>query len=242
MTSPAAPRPPNVDFDGARPKVPSLSGDSTSAAPPSPPVAPPAATLPEFPWPPPIPSSRQEIDRQLVVAGTATTLRAVADKIEAALKRARYEYSFYGVPNGFAVVARLERIDDEGATVAGDRRFLPPDAREAFDLTRYVSSLFFVSPGYYRMIALIVTDQPIVADGAPFDQSRAMRMPSAGATALPQSFSEQSFSPDHRVYALIYEFRKDANTREPQALVPGRLPARTHLSRSGVEPALGSGR
>jgi len=177
-----------------------------------------------------------------VAAGTAMTLRGVADKIEAALKRAHYEYSFYGVPNGFAVVARLERINDEGAAVAGDRRFLPPDAREAFDLTRYVSSLFFASPGYYRLIAIIVTDQPMVADGAPLDQSRAMRMPSAGATVLPRSFSEQSFGPDHRVYALIYEFRKDANAREPQVLVPGRLPARTHLSRSGVEPALGPDR
>lgn len=213
------------------------------ASPPRPTVVAPDE-LPAFPWPPPSPSSRQEIDRQLVApAGSEPTLRLVADRLEAALKRAQYEYSFYGVPGGgFALVARLERIDDDGAAIAGDRRFLPPDAKEPFDLARYVSALFFAPAGYYRMIALIVTDQPIVAGSTALDPAAARRLPAGGATALPRSFSDRLFGPDHRAFALIYEFRKEADSRDAQALVPGRLPARTHLSRSGLEPALGTGR
>jgi len=178
-----------------------------------------------------------------VAAGSTPSLRAVADKLEAALKRAHYEYSFYGVPGGgYAMAARLERIDENGAAIPGERRFLPPDAKEPFDFARYLSALFFAPAGYYRMIALIVTDRPLVTGGGPLDEATARRLPQAGATELPRSFAERTFGPSHRVYVLVYEFRKGTQARDVEALVPGRLTALTHLTRSGVEAALASAR
>jgi hypothetical protein len=202
-----------------------------------------ALQLPPFPWPPPRPSSRDEIDRKLLVGDASPTLRSVADRLEAALRGAGYEYSFYAVPaGGFALAARLERIDDDGAALGNDRRFLPPNAREPFDLSRYLSQLFFAAPGYYRMIALIVTDQPFVADTKALDSNRARSLPGSGASALPSSFAERPFGPDHRVFVLIYEFRKGDTDGDVAELEPGRLPASTHLSRSGLQRALEAGR
>ena len=87
--------------------------------------------LPDFPWPPPIPSAVTKLAAGTVAPpGRALTLRAVADKLETALKGAQYEYSFYAVPaGGFALVARFERVTEEGEAVAGDLRFLPGRAR-----------------------------------------------------------------------------------------------------------------
>ena len=244
----ARPEPYGSTVERDSPRQPTQNTTTSSSKPPTSPVptsAPTAEALPDFkPWPPPTPSARSEIDRRMIAPDGATpTLRAVANRIEAALKRAHYEYSFYGVPGGgFAVVARLERIDDDGAAMPGGKRFLPPDAKEPFDLSRYVSELFFAPAGYYRMIALVVTDQPLVTGGVQLAEADARKMALSGATELPRSFAGQPFGPHHRLYALVYEYRKGAQARDVQMLVPGRLPARTHLSRSGVETALESNR
>ncbi len=201
------------------------------------------AELPSFPWPPPAPSSRDEIDRRLVAAaGSEPSLRAVADKLEAALKRTHYEYSFYSVPGGgFALAARLERITDDGTAMGGDTRFLPPDAKARFDLSGYLKALFFAPPGYYRMIALVVTDQPFGRNEKALDQATAEKLPVAGATMLPQEFSTRPFGPNFRVWALVYEFNK-VDAANVQPVVPGRLPALTHMTRSGLASAFEPGR
>ena len=176
-------------------------------------------------------------------AGSSPTLRTVADRLEAALRRAQYEYSFYAVPGGgFALVARLERIEPDGTAATGDRRFLPPDAREPFDLSRYVSALFFAPAGYYRMIAFVVTDRPFTVDETPLDARRARTLPGGGGSALPATLASRPFGPDDRLFALVYEFRKEASTGDAVAEVPGRLPAQSHLARSGLQPALDAGR
>jgi hypothetical protein len=117
--------------------------------------------LPDFPWPPPEPSALLVLPDVMFRDATGdTTLDAVANRLIVALQRSHYEYSFYRAPGGFALVARLERIADDGSPVADDRRFLPPDAEEPFNFIDYISQLFFAPAGYYRMIVFVVTDLP----------------------------------------------------------------------------------
>ena len=199
----------------------------------------PTETLPPFPWPPPKASSRDEIDRRMIAGNIAApSLATAADRLEAALRAAHYEYSFYAVPGGFAIAARLERIGDDGSALGGDRRFLPPNAREPFELGQYISALFFAPAGYYRMIALIVTDQPFTAGNTSLDPRQARALPGGGASALPTMFAQRPLLPQHRLFALVYEFRKGSGDGDVAALLPGRLPALTHLSRSGLQGAL----
>lgn len=198
------------------------------------------AALRDFPWPPPEPSARFAVPRGMVAAPDARlTLRQVSTRIGDALRRASYEYSFYRAPGGFAVVARLERIADDGTPMTGDTRFLPPDAEAPFSFTDYIAQLFFAPAGYYRMIAFVVTDRAFAATGETLAASEAATLLTQGAVALPVSFARDEFTPEHAVHALVYEFRKGEGEGDVATLHPGRLTGETHIERAGLAAALG---
>jgi hypothetical protein len=167
------------------------------------------------------------------------SLSAVGSVLVGALERARYfEYSYYRAPNGFALVARLERIDADGTPLPEEFRFLPPGSQEPFSVTAYIKQLFFAPTGLYRMIVFAVTDQPFTATGAQLNAASAARLLSQGANTLPRELGALLFSDDHHVTALIYEFRKGTAQGDVSMLTPSRLGARAHLDKSGIYPAL----
>jgi hypothetical protein len=171
---------------------------------------------------------------------SARDLRQVGDQIVRALVQAQYsEYSFYAAPGGFALVARLERMADDGAPLPGQWRFLSPSTTEPFSVTTYVQRLFFAPQGFYRQIVFVVTDQSFAPTGAKLDTAAADKLLAEGANRLPGDFSAMPFSAGHGVTALVYEYRKGAADRDVSALSPGRLTAADHLRRSGLLPALG---
>lgn len=212
-----------------------------SAPPPVPPPPPPPPAqfqLPDFPWPPPTPSARFELSRRLLAR--ADEQYAVADVLTRALSRAGYsEYSFYRAPGGFALVARLERMREDGTAAPGDLRFLEPGAEEPFSLATYLSRLFFAPAGFYRQIVFVVTDQPFTTSATEqLTPEEAKRLLRGGANRLPEVFRTRPFNPSHAVTALIYEFRKGPDDRDVTTLDPGRLQGRTHLERAGILAAL----
>lgn len=166
------------------------------------------------------------------------TLGEVSDNLVTALNNAGYpEYSLYAAPGGFALAARLERTDEDG-TPDGDFRFLSPREDEPFDLTEYISALFFTPEGFYRQIVFVVSDQPFVAaEGAP-NVAAAERMLGDGASALDQPLRERPVTDATRVFALIYEFRKGAGPEDVAIITPGRLDGDLHMTRSGIAAAL----
>ncbi|MBL8550767.1 MAG: hypothetical protein JNJ73_12355 [Hyphomonadaceae bacterium] len=194
--------------------------------------------FPAFPWPPPAPSSRLILSRAALVGGISRpSLYDVGQRLSSALDRARYEYSFYSVPNGFALVARLERFLDDGSSAPDTIRYVQP-ANEPFSITRYLTGLFIAPVGNYRQIAFIVTNAAFVASGKALSESEAEAILRNGANVLPGYFRSIRFGQDYVATALVYEFEKrpgeDALARTSQ----GRLGARVHLERSGIEPAL----
>ena len=212
-----------------------------SAPPPAPPPPPPPPAefqLPDFPWPPPTPSARFELPRRVLAPAEAQF--AVAEVLASALNRAGYsEYSFYRAPGGFALVARLERMREDGTAAPEDLRFLAPGAEEPFSLATYVRRLFFAPEGFYRQIVFVVTDQPFTTDASEqLTADEASRLLRSGANRLPDTYRARPFSPSHAVTALIYEFRKGRNDQDVTTLDPGRLRGRTHLERAGILAAL----
>ncbi|MBL8550766.1 MAG: hypothetical protein JNJ73_12350 [Hyphomonadaceae bacterium] len=194
--------------------------------------------LPDFPWPPPTPSARFVLQRTLLA--NARTQFDVGERLTSALDRAGYsEYSFYRAPGGFALVARLERMREDGSSAPGDLRFLSPDTSAPFSLGTYVQQLFFAPEGYYRQIVFVTSDKPFTTN--PDDTltaGEAAQLLRQGANRLPESFRQRQFTAAHRVTALVYEFRKGARDRDVTTLDPGRLAGRTHLQRAGILPAL----
>jgi hypothetical protein len=204
-----------------------------------------ANALPNFPWPPPTPSERLNLPRARVLPASLTrpTLADVGNHIVSALEAAGYsEYSFYAVPGGFAVVARLERMEADGTPAPQTLRFLAPDAAEPFNFAAYVSRLFFAPEGYYRQIVFAVTTQMVRPAGPAPDARTAEALLQGGADRLPASFRQIPFTADDQVSALIYEYHKGPQARDVQTLTPGRLDARTNLVRAGIYARLVAGR
>lgn len=208
---------------------------------PAPPPSRAGAALPEFPWPPPTPSAQIVIPDAVFRSGAAPepALSAVGKRLVGALEQAKYfEYSHYRVPNGFALVARLERVGTDGTPMPEQFRFLQPGSQEPFSLAAYVKQLFFAPEGLYRQIVFVVTDQPFTATGGKLDARAAAQLLTGGANRLSSDYDTTPFTAAHRVSALVYEFSKGAREGDVSTLTPGRLGARTHLDRAGIYPAL----
>lgn len=192
----------------------------------------------DFPWPPPEPSARMGLPREPF--GDAADLAAVATLLIAPLRASGYwEYSFHRAPNGFALVTRLERINQDGSRVAESLRYRRPGDREPFSLSAYIRRLFFAPEGYYRLIVFVVTDRPFTATGAAIEEPEALRLLREGANVLPPEFKRMEFSAGHGIDALIYEFRKGARDTRAVLLLPGRLGPRVHFDKAGMSAAFG---
>lgn len=192
----------------------------------------------DFPWPPPQPSSQQVIERSVFTQ--AVRLSDVSNKLETALRASKYEFSYYQAPGGFAIVARLERISDDGSPYPSETRFYPPNAAQPFDFGEYISQLFFAPEGYYRTVIFVVSDQPFRAVGQTISATDASALLADGANVLPASTQSQPFTAAHNATALIYEFRKSSIGPDVENVAPpGRLSAQTHLTKSGLADALG---
>lgn len=220
--------------------------EATEPSQPSPPSAEESARdssdvgFPNFPWPPPRPSEQLRLPRGRVLAaiGGNPSLYDVGQHLTAALDRTGYsEHSFYRAPKGFALISRLERIENDGRPAPGTFRYMPP-GQEPFSLTNYLSGLFVAPVGYYRLIVFVATDAPIVATGDRIDQREANDLLREGADRLPPDFRRMPFGPDHEITALIYEFQKTGQASRLQLLDQGRLGARVHLDQSGLYRAL----
>lgn len=219
---------------------------SGSGAPaPEPMNAPPAtetasAPLPNFPWPPPLPSEKMNLPRTAL--GASPSLGAAGRRLVDALNGAGYlEYSFFRAPGGFALVARLEQFQDDGSPGPADRRFLDPHADAPFSLSSYVQHLFFAPDGYYRLIVFVVSDKGFAPTHTAPTAAAAQDWLARGANLLPLAFDRMPLTGGHQLTALIYEFHKHGSNGIA-TLDPGRLDAHTHLMKSGLYGHLLGGR
>lgn len=196
--------------------------------------------IPFFPWPPPKPTTQMVLERTLV-AGAATSLGEVADRLTTALGNLGYsEHGFYAVPGGFALATRLEQIEFDGTPKPEPLRWssaLPP--RELFSLSDFVRALFAAPVGHYRVIVFVVNDQPFAASGEPVSGEEALAWVGAGLNRLPESIAARPFGERHAGTAMIYQFQKTGHEQEPRANPDGAESAARQLERSGILAALG---
>jgi hypothetical protein len=129
-------------------------------------------------------------------------------------------------------------MEPDGRPAPEKFRFLDPDAQEPFSLTAYISQLFFAPEGYYRQIVFVVTSDVVRLGGAHLTAKAAGALLAGGSDRLPGDYRKIAFTEDYQVSALIYEYRKGAETRDVRSLIPGRLGARTNLERAGIYPRL----
>ncbi|MEL6863642.1 MAG: hypothetical protein AAFP19_04450 [Bacteroidota bacterium] len=188
--------------------------------------------MPDFPWPPPSASAQEEVPRSFI---EAKTLYEVDIILSTALEKSGYlEHSYFQVPNGFALVTRIEQINSDASPKEDPTRWeLSGDQSDAFSLKDYIRALFTAPEGYFRVLVFIVTDQGFVQSEESVNRAQTMHWLKKGYNRLPSSFKAKSFTEDHACSALIYEFSKQGNS-DPIFANPSIHQGRTHLIKSNL--------
>jgi hypothetical protein len=219
------------------------------------------SSIPLFPWPPPPPSVFLVVPSEMLMSATRSlvshfitaegskfgpekrkemterlNLGEVDIVLRESLRKAGYdEMSHYEVPQGFALVAQLERTNEDGTPFPQLRRF---DSNfrplDDFTLEGYLRALFLAPPGYYRVIVFIVSPTPFAAQGSPISAREASLLVEGGANALPWRISVLPLLPETVCTALVYEFEKRDGGSNPIERRPGRLSAKLHLVNSKI--------
>ncbi len=207
--------------------------------------APPAAhepAMPSFPWPPPRASASQVVPLQFFTeAGVAElTLGDVERQIRDALDSTGYfERSYFAVPQGFAIVTRIEQINDDGTPKSGDERWsASPGLAGARELVKYLRGLFTTRVGRYRTIVFVITPVPFSLSDAVVSREEMDNFIAEGFNILPTSVAALPFAPGFACTALIYEFEARENQQIANLIAPSQLLGRMHLERAGVWQAL----
>jgi|SRR5579863_2833651 len=202
-------------------------------------VEPVPTEIPEFPkWPKW--TERYLLPEGLVVDGRTAELGTAFDRIRGALNSAKIpEWSIYSLgKDGFAVVTRMETINENGVAKAEPERWsiASPPSVEPFSLVNYLKVLFVASPGYYRVIVLAVTPHQILAgDSQQVADTETMdSLLRQGASDLPPSYRKTPVSPGTRCDAFIYEFYR-ATVGDPVTMLESSgVTAPQHLIGAGL--------
>jgi hypothetical protein len=134
---------------------------------------------------------------------------------------------FSGPPGGFALVARLERIDVTGRPFPGLARWTT-DGQPKLDLGDLLGDLFLERPGYFRTVVFVVTDQPV------FQADSKARLPDVleGGQVMPPQLSEMRLDGKY-LMALVYSFERRQG-ESMRAWVEGSPSALHHLRAAGI--------
>ncbi|MEP7134303.1 MAG: hypothetical protein ABI904_05170 [Chloroflexota bacterium] len=171
------------------------------------------------------------------LAGTGVTFRDVDERISSALDVVGYDdKSYFGVPGGFAIVTRLEKMDAYGYP---DYRYrwapaLAPISFTDFSLTNYLAALFGAPKGQYRVFVFVVSSEPVVQSGTPVAQREAQTWIVEGANKLPSQMKDLPYTREHTTTAYIYEFVQSGVGGDVSFNIPSDFTGRTHLKRAGL--------
>jgi len=198
--------------------------------------------MPAFPWPPPRSSARIRIpSRFFEEANKQFLLKDIAKKLEETFDQAGYvERSYYSVPEGFALVSRLEQFNSDGTPKEEQERWsVRVKSSKVFSLSSYIKALFTANAGHYRVIVFTVTSVPIIySDNVRVDSKVATDWVQRGIPKLPPIIGKRPFLSEHYCTALIYEFEQVTPDHEAVLKNPGNLTGRKHLEKSNLWDAL----
>ena len=193
---------------------------------------------PKFPWPPPRPSAFIEIvGRPESFLRTSDNLGDVDQKLRAALEAAGYvKTRYYAVPDGFALVTRLEQINDDGTPKEGEERWIAEvQPVSVFELFEWVRAVIEGIPGRFRVVVFVVSPHPMPEGDAVVSQEEAMDwIENGGLEQLPPPIAERPYIESYETIALIYEFYQPYIHAEVEFQDPSVLEGQLHLEKAGI--------
>ena len=202
----------------------------------------PLPPIPQFDLPPPRTSASIIVPFDRLHTDNTTIYLSDIDRIIInALEGGGYaEKSYYSVPDGFAIVTRLEQIHDDGTPLDGPDRWSTEVAPlRDFSITKYFKALFSAPRGYFRIIVFVVTPHPFSQTTASVSRSEAINWLFEGITnKLPHSIGEREYTSMYTSTALIYQFEQKGHEGNVGLQIDGVPTGRQHLERSNLWFAL----
>ena len=193
-----------------------------------------------MPWPPPCASAVALVDRAFLDAVNQGRRPRQLEEVHAILNETLHRHGFgqartFGAPNGFALVTSIEQIHEDGTPLEGRARHSALIAViKSYSLTSFVNALLRAPVGYFRVVALVVTDRAFTNYGDRATLEEIREWADRGHLTLPKETARRELTPDHRIYALIYEFEKRNNSDRPTVTPPIRLTTREHLEHTAL--------
>jgi len=180
--------------------------------------------LPEFPWPPPAPSSYVKFDfdslknvDQLGDLDSLITHRL--SKVGYQLRPNKYFYT----PNGFALVTQIEQVDCAGKPLDVNRWVVNiSEFEKDFKLIDYLRKLSAAKEGFYRILAFVITDDlnPLSIIEPTLAEKEAWLI--SGSALLPASVALQKLTDKHYCRIYVYEFNKKADAIHAEMVKEGK--------------------
>jgi hypothetical protein len=209
-----------------------------------PPAAVARKTLPEFPDP--IPKASASTSLSTVCLGIKHTgapqFGEVGDALEEILHKAGYsELRYFTYHDGFALLTRIEVIDDAGKPTASRWDIVDPHVFK-FTVKSYVDSVFKGPPRRSRFMAFIVSDSDVeTSASAPTMGALSKTFYKGVADDLPVELRHKALGPDTKIHVFVYEFLRPKGAIDPDTsllVVPGTMSARDHLVAAALSPPL----
>jgi hypothetical protein len=189
--------------------------------------------IPEFDFPPPRPSARCVMEKDFFRGcGHLNKVDTILSK--ALYETGYYEKSYFSVPNGFALVTRIEKINEDGTSKEPPERWEVSVNSNRFKIESFVKALFLENKGYFRVIAFIITDKSFSASTKEINKEDAMAWLNKGNLTLPDIIGSKEFTKKYQVIALIYEFEKTESSSTAFLSDPSNLNGITHLDKSKI--------
>ena len=240
-TPQATPAPTRVGLDTARHPPEARPLPTQAAAPPD--------TLPAFF--PPKATSTADLQNILNVIyhgyyarqGKGPTMRQLDRFLKVVLEFAGYNnlshYWLEGESNpGFALVTRIEFINDVGMPVS-DHRFdteLPPVYW--FRGWEFLKALVFPDNGRYRLIALVVSQKPLVEKKAAMTTAEMEEINHGPSGLSERDWADKEITPDYFFVAYVYEFYRKTRSEPITFQESSDIQAQRHLASIDFDPGV----
>ncbi len=166
---------------------------------------------PRFPFPPPMATATQTISPNIFQ--NHHTFGEVNETIVECIDESGYVSSkrqYYAVPNGYALVTQLEKINEDGSPRLGPERWEAKvkSTFKEFSILDYLKALVVGEEANFRVLVFMITDVPLTQSEEITEMTTAKSWLKKGMNALPDDLAALEFTPRHKVNLLLYEFKQ----------------------------------
>lgn len=195
------------------------------------------AGIPEFPFPPPRASTQRDLTSFFA---QTQALGKIADRLQACLlDNGYYEYQYYYVNGGFALVSRIEQYESNGTSLPEPDRWSATPYQGDDSWLGYLRNLFTSNPGHFRVFVFVVSNTPLVTDNSrAVSRETALAWLQEGAGSLPLQIRQQMTQATTTVSALIYDFETSDTSGATVFKQPSDLTSIVHLQKARLLPLI----